>query len=54
MPVVGRVAALTAAYAVEQQGCQEHDFTPAEFAERYAEAFGRTPEVEALAETVTR
>jgi adenosine kinase len=54
MPVVGRVAALTAAYAVEQQGCQEHDFTPAEFAERYAEAFGRTPEVEALAETVAR
>ena len=54
MPVVGRVAALTAAYTVEQQGCQEHDFTPAEFAERYADAFGSTPEVEALAETVTR
>lgn len=54
MPVVGRVAALTAAYTVEQQGCQEHDFTPAEFAERYADTFGSTPEVEALAETVTR
>jgi len=54
MPEVGRVAALTAAYTVEQRGCQEHDFTPAEFAERYAEAFGRSPEVEALAETVTR
>ena len=53
MPVVGRVAALTAAYAVEQQGCQEHRYTPAEFAERYAGAFGPTPEVEALAEPVT-
>ena len=54
LPVVGRVAALTAAYAVERQGCQEHSFTPAEFAGRYADAFGPTPEIEALAETVTR
>ena len=52
--VTGRVAALTAAYAVEQQGCQEHGFTPAEFAGRYAEAFGPSPEVENLAGTVTR
>jgi adenosine kinase len=54
LPVVGRVAALSAAYAVERQGCQEHSFTPAEFAGRYADAFGPTPEIEALAETVTR
>ena len=54
LEVVGRVAALTAAYAVEQQGCQEHGFTTTEFAERYADTFGSTPEVEALAETVTR
>jgi len=54
LEVVGRVAALAAAYAIEQQGCQEHDFTPADFAGRYAEAFGSSPEVEALAETVTR
>jgi adenosine kinase len=54
LEVVGRVAALTAAYAIEQQGCQEHRFTPAEFAERYASAFGHSPEVEALAEPVTR
>ncbi len=54
LEVVGRVAALTAAYAIEQRGCQEHGFTPAEFAERYASAFGHSPEVEALAEPVTR
>jgi adenosine kinase len=49
LPVVGRIAALTAAYAIEQRGCQEHCFTLAEFAERYAAAFGPCPEVEALA-----
>jgi len=54
LEVVGRVAALAAAYAIEQQGCQEHRFTPAEFAERYASAFGPSPEIEALAEPVTR
>ncbi|MBV9453044.1 MAG: carbohydrate kinase family protein [Rubrobacter sp.] len=52
LPIVGRVAALTAAYAVEQRGCQEHHFTPAEFAERYVSVFGPTPEVESLAEPV--
>ena len=54
LEVVGRVAALAAAYAIEQQGCQEHCFTPNEFAERYAGAFGPSPEVEALAQPVTR
>ncbi len=54
LEVVGRVAALAAAYVIEQQGCQEHFYTPTEFAERYAGAFGPTPEVEALAEPVTR
>jgi adenosine kinase len=54
LEVVGRVAALTAAYAIEQRGCQEHHFTPTEFAERYAGAFGSSPEIEALAEPVTR
>jgi adenosine kinase len=48
LPVTGRIAALTAAYAVEQRGCQEHQFTSAEFAERYAAAFGPAPEIEAL------
>ncbi len=52
LPVTGRIAALTAAYTIEQRGCQEHYFTPAEFAERYAAAFGPAPEVEALALSV--
>ena len=56
LPVVGRVAALAAAYAIEQRGCQEHYYTPAEFAERYARAFGACPEIETLAfgDKVTR
>ncbi len=54
LEVVGRVAALAAAYVIERQGCQEHHYTPAEFAQRYAGAFGPTPEVEALVEPVTR
>jgi adenosine kinase len=54
LEVVGRVAALSAAYAIEQQGCQEHHYTPTEFAERYTGAFGPSPEIEALTEPVTR
>ena len=55
LDVTGRVAALAAAYAIEQRGCQEHAYTPAEFAERYAAAFGPAPEIEALAaDAVTR
>ncbi len=50
LEVVGRVAALTAAYAIEHRGSQEHHYTPAEFAERYTSAFGSSPEIEALAE----
>jgi adenosine kinase len=54
LEVAGRIAALAAAYAIEQRGCQEHRYTPAEFAERYVSAFGPAPEVEALAESVKR
>ncbi len=50
LEVVGRVGALAAAYTVERRGSQEHHYTPAEFAERYADAFGSSPEIEALAE----
>ncbi len=50
LEVVGRVAALTAAYAIEHRGSQEHHYTPAEFAKRYTSAFGSSPEIEALAE----
>jgi adenosine kinase len=49
LPITGRIAALTAAYAIEHRGGQEHHFTPAEFAERYTAAFGPSPEIEALA-----
>lgn len=45
-PTVGRVAALTAAYAIEQRGCQEHHFTRAQFLARYVKAFGASPELE--------
>ena len=36
----GRVASLAATYAVEQVGTVEHDYTTAEFSQRYQEAFG--------------
>jgi adenosine kinase len=49
LEVAGRIAALAAAYAIEQRGCQEHRYTPGEFAERYARTFGPALEVEALA-----
>lgn len=49
LDVTGRVAALAAAYAIEERGCQEHSYTLSEFAARYTDAFGMTPEVEALA-----
>jgi len=54
LEVTGRVAALAAAYAIEQRGCQEHTYTVVEFAERYAAAFGPSPQIEALAAAVTR
>jgi adenosine kinase len=38
--LTGRVAALAAAYTIEQRGCQEHTYTLPEFAERFATAFG--------------
>lgn len=40
LETTGRIAALAAAYAIEMQGCQEHSYTPAEFAARYAQVFG--------------
>jgi len=39
LPVAGRIAALTATYAVEYPGTQEHTFTPEGFVERFATAF---------------
>jgi adenosine kinase len=54
LEVTGRVAALAAAYAIEHRGGQEHTYTLADFAERYAAAFGPAPEIEMLAENVTK
>jgi adenosine kinase len=39
LPVVGRIAALAATYAVEHHGTQEHSFTPQQFVGRFATAF---------------
>jgi adenosine kinase len=44
LEAAGRIAALAAAYAIEQRGCQEHCYTAAAFAERYASVFGVAPE----------
>lgn len=48
LPVTGRIAALASAYAIELRGCQEHSYTRAAFAERYAAAFGEELPVEAF------
>ena len=48
LEVTGRVAALAAAYAIEQRGCQEHRYSRAEFAARYRDAFGAELPAEAL------
>jgi adenosine kinase len=48
-PVVGRLAALSAVYAVEQHGPQQHAYTLQEFIGRYGENFGSTREVSDLA-----
>jgi adenosine kinase len=47
-PVVGRMAALSAVYAIEHAGPQQHSYTIAEFVERYRENFGASDEVESL------
>lgn len=47
-PTVGRLAALTAVYAVEQRGTQEHSYSLEQFLERYRKNFGESREVESL------
>jgi adenosine kinase len=47
LAVAGRMAALAAAYAVEKKGCQEHRYTPSEFATRYNAAFSPDASVHA-------
>ena len=53
-PVVGRLAALTAVYAIEQHGPQQHAYTLPEFVARYRENFGASPEIDELASGVPR
>ena len=43
MPVAARLGAVTASYAIERRGTQEHHFTAQEFAARYEAAFGPMP-----------
>jgi len=38
-PVAGRMGSLSAVYAVEQQGPQEHEYTPAGFVDRFNRTF---------------
>jgi adenosine kinase len=48
--ITGRIAALAATYVLEQYGTQNHHYTLHEFAERYRQAFGDTPDLEILLE----
>jgi adenosine kinase len=36
----GKIASLAGAYAIEHHGCQEHQYTPAQFYARYVAAYG--------------
>jgi adenosine kinase len=47
-PVTGRVAALTAVYAIEHRGPQQHAYTLEQFHARYRKNFGAAPELESL------
>ena len=49
--VVGRIASLSAVYAIEQAGTQQHHYTLPAFVERYRQNFGRSPEIDVLLET---
>jgi adenosine kinase len=46
--VTGRIAALTAVYAIEHAGTQEHSYTIDEFRSRYRENYGDSPELAKL------
>jgi adenosine kinase len=48
-PTVGRLAALSAVYAIEHRGPQQHSYTIEEFISRYQNNFGSAGEIESLA-----
>ena len=47
-PVVGRIAALTAVYAIEHHGTQEHKYSIQEFVARYHQNYGPSSEIDSL------
>jgi adenosine kinase len=47
-PVIGRLGALTAVYAIEHTGTQHHYYSIAEFVDRYRSNFGPSDEVDSL------
>jgi adenosine kinase len=47
-PVIGRLGALTAVYAIEHTGTQHHYYTITEFVDRYRSNFGPSDEVDSL------
>ncbi len=51
-PVVGRLGALAAVYAIEHAGTQNHGYTLAEFVDRYRANFGASDEVDSLLDGV--
>jgi adenosine kinase len=51
-PVTGRLGALTAVYAIEHAGTQNHDYTIPQFVDRYRTNFGPSDEVDSLLEGV--
>ena len=51
-PVVGRLGALTAVYAIEHTGTQNHYYSLPEFVERYRSNFGQSDEVDSLLDGV--
>ena len=51
-PVIGRLGALAAVYAIEHTGTQNHYYTVPEFVERYRSTFGPSDEVDSLLQGV--
>jgi adenosine kinase len=51
-PVIGRLGALTAVYAIEHTGTQHHYYSLPEFVERYRSNFGPSDEVDSLLDGV--
>ena len=47
-PVVGRMAALSAIYAIEHPGTQQHRYSVEEYIARYRENYGDSYEIESL------